>query len=140
VSAASESYPLAFPWAVLMDEEDFYDFRADLVAATAHRPQERALAEMEKAVATWRMIAEAQHAHNTAPGPSAEESADRLTRFFAPTQALREEPHDSPLHHEWRLGRDLPEPAHPVPCRFPKSPGCTCGLTGADVEAAGGAS
>jgi hypothetical protein len=109
VSAASEPQPLAFPWAALMDEEDFYDFRADLVAATMRPSSEQALAEMEKAVATWRLIAEAQHAHNTAPGPSAEESADRLTRFFAPTQALREEPHDSPLSHKYLLGRDLPE-------------------------------
>jgi len=70
---------------------------------------------------------------------SVAKSADRLTRFFAPTQALREESHDSPLHHDYRVPRDLPEPAHPVPCRFPKSPGCTCGLTGADVEPSGGA-
>ncbi|MFD8806256.1 hypothetical protein [Streptomyces sp. NPDC059597] len=41
--------------------------------------------------------------------PSAEESADKLTRLFAPTQALREDPHDSPLHHTYQLGRDLPE-------------------------------
>jgi hypothetical protein len=50
--------------------------------------------------------------------PSVEVSADKLTRLIAPTQVLREEA----------------EPAHPVPCRFPKSPGCTCGMTGADVE------
>lgn len=37
------------------------------------------------------------------PGP------DALTRVFAPVAALREEPHDSPLHHEYRLGRELPE-------------------------------
>jgi hypothetical protein len=39
----------------------------------------------------------------------AEVSADKLTRLLAPTQALREDPHDSPLHRDWRLGRDLPE-------------------------------
>ncbi|MFF9894912.1 hypothetical protein [Streptomyces longispororuber] len=38
-----------------------------------------------------------------------ERSADRLTRFFAPSQALREDVPDSPLHHDYRLGRDLPE-------------------------------
>jgi hypothetical protein len=43
------------------------------------------------------------------PERSVEASADKLTRFFAPSQALREEPHDSPLHHDWRLGRDMPE-------------------------------
>lgn len=36
------------------------------------------------------------------PGP------DALTRVFAPVAALREEPHDSPLHHDYRLGRELP--------------------------------
>jgi hypothetical protein len=35
---------------------------------------------------------------------------DALTRTFAPTAALREDPHDSPLHHGYRLGRDLPQP------------------------------
>ena len=36
--------------------------------------------------------------------------ADGITRRIAPTQALREDPHDSPLHHGYRLGRDLPQP------------------------------
>jgi chromosome segregation ATPase len=39
-----------------------------------------------------------------------EASPDALTRTFAPTAALREDPHDSPLHHGYRLGRDLPQP------------------------------
>jgi hypothetical protein len=65
----------------------------------------------------------------------AERSADRLTALFAPTQVLREEsfaeavtprvqamralldgqraavedPHDSPLHHSYRVPRDLPQ-------------------------------
>lgn len=39
----------------------------------------------------------------------ADRSADKLTRLFAPTQALREDPHDGPLHHSYRVGRDLPE-------------------------------
>ncbi|MFJ6667481.1 hypothetical protein [Streptomyces sp. NPDC091383] len=49
--------------------------------------------------------------HGNAPWrrPSAAESADRLTRLLAPTQALLEDPHDSPLHHGYRLGRDLPQ-------------------------------
>jgi len=37
------------------------------------------------------------------------ESADRLTRFFAPTQALREDSHDGPLRHSYLISRDLPE-------------------------------
>lgn len=39
----------------------------------------------------------------------AAESADRLTRFFAPTQALREDSHDGPLRHSYLISRDLPE-------------------------------
>jgi hypothetical protein len=68
-------------------------------------------------------------------GPSAAESADKLTALFGPTQVLREElaaeavtprvqamralldgqraavedPHDGPLHHDYRVSRDLPE-------------------------------
>jgi hypothetical protein len=43
------------------------------------------------------------------PGRSVEVSADRLSRFFAPVASLREDPHDSPLHHSYRVPRDLPE-------------------------------
>lgn len=38
-----------------------------------------------------------------------ERTADRWTAFFAPTQALRENPHDSPLHRTDLVGRDRPE-------------------------------
>jgi hypothetical protein len=35
--------------------------------------------------------------------------ADGITRRIAPTQALQlEDPHDSPLHHTYRVGHDLP--------------------------------
>jgi len=37
---------------------------------------------------------------------------DGITRLTAPTQALRvslEDPHDSPLHRDWRIPHDLPE-------------------------------
>ncbi|MEV5957236.1 hypothetical protein AB0M11_26305 [Streptomyces sp. NPDC051987] len=42
-----------------------------------------------------------------------ERSEDKLTRLLAPVQALREsleDPHDSPLHHEYRVSHDLPLP------------------------------
>jgi hypothetical protein len=35
---------------------------------------------------------------------------DGITRRIAPTQALREDAYVSPLHHDYRLGRDLPQP------------------------------
>lgn len=38
------------------------------------------------------------------------EKADGITSRIAPTQALQlEDPHDSPLHHTYTVGRDLPE-------------------------------
>jgi hypothetical protein len=36
-------------------------------------------------------------------------SPDAITRQIAPLQALREDPHDGPLHHSYRVPRDLPE-------------------------------
>ncbi|MFE2712322.1 hypothetical protein ACFXKI_10095 [Streptomyces mirabilis] len=44
-----------------------------------------------------------------AKGPTPDESASRWTAFFAPVASLREDPHDSPLHHAYRVGHDLPE-------------------------------
>lgn len=34
---------------------------------------------------------------------------DAITRRIAPTQALREDRYDGPLHHTYRIPRDLPE-------------------------------
>lgn len=70
----ADTYPPALPWARLMDDEDLSDFLDELAAsAITHATAEVALAEVEDAIARWRLIAEAQHAHNTAPGPDAEE-------------------------------------------------------------------
>jgi hypothetical protein len=65
-----------------MDGEDLAGFLRDLdagmrdAARQAHfagRPQAPAvLTALEHACATWRLIAETQHAHNTAAGPDAE--------------------------------------------------------------------
>jgi len=41
--------------------------------------------------------------------PAVEVSADRLTAFFAPTQALREDAYDGPLRDSYLISRDLPE-------------------------------
>ncbi|MFJ8049871.1 hypothetical protein [Streptomyces luteogriseus] len=92
----SETYPPALPWAALMDGEDLADFLDELAAsAITHASSETALAEVEATCGRWRAIAEAQHAHNTAPGPDSE--ADGITRRIAPVQALREdEPADEP--------------------------------------------
>jgi len=74
----SESYPPALPWAALMDDEDLAEFLDELEhAATRLGTPEEALAAVEKACGTWRLIAEAQHAHNTAPGPNAEAGESR---------------------------------------------------------------
>ncbi|MEH0657673.1 hypothetical protein QA860_08000 [Streptomyces stelliscabiei] len=71
---ASGGYLPAFPWASLMDDDDLAEFLNELAEAAIRclNPRE-ALAEVERACGTWRLIAEAQHGHNTAPGPDAEE-------------------------------------------------------------------
>ncbi|MFI0915213.1 hypothetical protein [Streptomyces abikoensis] len=76
-----EQYVVALPWARLMDSEDLGEFLDELAAAAiTNTSPEEALAEVEAACGTWRVIAEAQHAHNTAPGPEAapSPSADDL--------------------------------------------------------------
>jgi hypothetical protein len=75
------AYPPALPWATLMDTDDLAGFLRDLdtgmrdAARQAHfagRPQAPAvLNALEHACSTWRLIAETQHAHNTAAGPDA---------------------------------------------------------------------
>ncbi|MFI2078275.1 hypothetical protein [Streptomyces triculaminicus] len=71
--ASSETYPPALPWASLMDAEDQADFLDELAAsAILHANSATALAEVEATCGRWRVIAEAQHAHNTAPGPDAD--------------------------------------------------------------------
>ncbi|MFI0233088.1 hypothetical protein [Streptomyces sp. NPDC017086] len=115
------SYPPALPWARLMDDEDLAEFLDELAAsAITHAAAEVALTEVEATCGRWRAIAEAQHAHSTAPGPRAERSADRLTRMLAPTQALREgEP-------------AVPYVSRPLPPRDAVCARPGCGHTGAD--------
>lgn len=102
------SYPPAFPWARLMDDEDRAEFLDELAeSATTHASSDVVLAEVEETCKTWRLIAEAQHGHNTAPGP------DAVTAVFVPVASLREPEGEfyGALHHDYRpdLGRDLPE-------------------------------
>ncbi len=67
-----KSYPAALPWARLMDREDLAGFLDELGAsAIANVDLRAALGEVEATCGRWRAIAEAQHAHNTAPGPDA---------------------------------------------------------------------
>lgn len=84
--APDGKYPPALPWAALMDDEDLQEFLGDLLdSLNSNPPSTRAvLAEVEKTCSTWRLVAEAQHAHNTAPGP------DAVTRTFLPVASLRE--------------------------------------------------
>jgi hypothetical protein len=105
-SPTRDSYPPALPWAALMDDEDRAEFLDELAdAATTNASSETRLAEVERACSTWRLIAEAQHGHNTAPGP------DAMTRTFVPVASLREpEGEFYPfLHREGRVSHDLPE-------------------------------
>ncbi|GGP55522.1 hypothetical protein [Streptomyces abikoensis] len=81
-----EGYVVALPWARLMDSEDLGAFLDGLAsAAIANTSPEEALAEVEAVCGTWRVIAEAQHAHNTALGPDVALalSADDLPEPYA---------------------------------------------------------
>ncbi|BBC35213.1 hypothetical protein SGFS_065070 [Streptomyces graminofaciens] len=70
IEAPDGKYPPALPWAALLDDEDRADFLDELAAsAITHATTDVALAEVEETCKTWRLIAEAQHGHNTAPGP-----------------------------------------------------------------------
>ncbi|MFJ2675072.1 hypothetical protein [Streptomyces sp. NPDC087525] len=82
--APAEEYGPAFPWVALMDDDDRSEFLGELAAAAlnyyrADVGDADTLGEVEKACGTWRLIAEAQHAHNTAPGPAAD--ADRIVAY-----------------------------------------------------------
>lgn len=113
------SYPPALPWARLMDDEDLREFLGDLGAAVLDYyrsepsvPDRDVLASIEKACADWRLIAEAQHGHNAAPGPDAPEMRSlREALTGSPDRPGREpegEFHNA-LHHTYRVGHDLPE-------------------------------
>lgn len=103
---SSGGYPAALPWAALMDDDDLAEFLNELAEAAIRclNPRE-ALAEVERACGTWRLIAEAQHGHNTAPGP------DALTVVFVPVASLREPDGEfyGLVHHDYRVSHDLPE-------------------------------
>lgn len=68
------SYPPAVPWARLMDDEDRSEFLDELAASAVTYDSAQVLDEVEATIGRWRAIAEAQHAHNTAPGPGEETS------------------------------------------------------------------
>jgi hypothetical protein len=117
--ASAGGYPPALPWAALMDDEDLHDFLDELAAsAITHASNARALAEVEETCARWRLIAEAQHGHNTAPGPDAagQSFAVRAGRESDPARraawrmlAEPEPEFQAWLHHENRVSHDLPE-------------------------------
>ncbi|WP_327594636.1 hypothetical protein [Streptomyces chartreusis] len=80
-----DAYPLTVPWALLMDNDDLIGFLNELAGVMQDAPHmatqaghvhaRNILDGLEKTCGTWRLIAEAQHAHNTAPGPDAEATA-----------------------------------------------------------------
>jgi hypothetical protein len=116
----SETYPPALPWAALMDSEDLADFLDELAAsAITHASCAVALAEVEATCGRWRVIAEAQYGHNTAPGP------DALTAAFVPVQALREDEPTEAAQRECSFknahGPHVVEPGTPREWRCPGS-------------------
>jgi hypothetical protein len=102
------TWPPALPWATTMDDEDLSDFLDELAdAAGTPGALQGALAAVEDTIARWRVIAEAQHAHNTAPGPDS--TARKVTPSQAPRTVAAEGEHYAVVHHDYRQGRDLPE-------------------------------
>lgn len=91
-SSGPRTYPPALPWARHMDDEDLSDF-LDELAAAAGTPgsYEGALATVENAIAQWRLIGEAQHAHNTAPGPEAEDVTPQVQKLRTLLAGQREQ-------------------------------------------------
>ncbi|MFE7395174.1 hypothetical protein [Streptomyces sp. NPDC057557] len=65
----NQGYPLALGWARQLDADDLEGFLAELAEAADGVDDLATLAEVENVIATWRALGEAQHAHNTAPGP-----------------------------------------------------------------------
>jgi hypothetical protein len=119
--SSADSYAVALPWAALMDDEDLSEFLDELAdAATTNVDAVTRLAEVERACSTWRLIGEAQHGHNTAPGPDAasQSFAERAGRETDPGRRVAwrmlaadvpEGEHYAAVHHTYRLGHDLPE-------------------------------
>lgn len=70
-------YPPALPWAAHMDADDLEGFLAELEEVASGDDDLTTLAAVENTIATWRAIAEAQHAHNTAPGPNVADGEDQ---------------------------------------------------------------
>lgn len=100
------SGPHALPWAHTMSDYDLHGFLGDLVSAAMGRwqsdpevPDREVLAAVEKVCADWRTPAQGRRLDGA--------EFDGVTVRIASPQPL-EDPHDSPLAHKYRLGRDLP--------------------------------
>lgn len=85
----ADTYPPALPWAALMDADDLEGFLADLADAASGDDDLSTLTEVESTIARWRVIGEAQHAHNTTPGPGADDVVPQVTKLRA---VLAEDP------------------------------------------------
>lgn len=65
----ADGYLPALPWARQLDADDLEGLLADLADAASGGDDLTTLAEVERVIATWRAIAEADQAMRTAPGP-----------------------------------------------------------------------
>jgi hypothetical protein len=93
-ASAGSTSPLVLPWALLMDDDDRIAFLNELAGVmqdarhmateAGHVHARHILAAVEKTCTTWRLIAEAQHAHNTAPGPDTVADEDPTVAYRAP--------------------------------------------------------
>jgi hypothetical protein len=95
--AVLEESPLA--WADKLDAKSLDNFLICLSTATEYEPMCGAIDEVHQLIRSFR-----EHVES---GPSVDESADRLTGFFAPVAGLREDDPNG-LHHTYLVSRDLP--------------------------------
>lgn len=126
---------LALPWAHEMPDGDLAGFLDDLVGAALNRwrtdpggpvPDRVTLADIERVCREWRTPGVGYRSD-----PEPEPVPDAMTTVFVPVASLREpEPEFYGLvHHDWRIGRDLPEMAPAVLAADQTHTGCGMPLT-----------
>lgn len=106
----------ALPWAHVMSDDDLHEFLGDLVSAAMGRwrsepevPDRTVLADIEKVCADWRTPGQGLRSDEPEALPSGR-PVNGLTATFVSVVSVREPEgeHWAAVHHDWRLGRDLP--------------------------------
>lgn len=116
--AELEAEPLA--WAEELDAKSLDNFLISLGTATEHEPMDGAIDQVHLIIRSFREAAQADderepdvdgvgRTYESYYPERSVKAADRLSRLLAPTQVLREDVYESPLHRDYAVGHDLPE-------------------------------